>query len=28
VGTQEARIVLTVDSDRLWKMVEDYCREF
>ena len=28
VGTQEARIVLTVDSDRLWKMVEDYCKEF
>ena len=28
VGTQEARIVLNVDGDRLWKMVEDYCREF
>lgn len=28
IGTQQARIILTVDSDRLWKMVEDYCRNF
>ncbi len=27
-GTQQARIILTVDSDRLWKMVEDYCSNF
>ncbi len=28
VGTQKARVILTVDSDRLWKMVEDYCTKF
>lgn len=28
VGTQQARIILTVDSDRLWKMVEDYISKF
>ena len=28
VGTQKARIVLAVDGDRLWNMVEDYCKEF
>lgn len=27
-GTQPARIILTVDGDRLWKMVEDYCTKF
>ena len=28
VGTQQARIVLSVDDERMWKMVEDYCKEF
>jgi len=28
VGSQLARIILTVDSDRVWKMVEDYCSKF
>ena len=28
VGTQQARIVVTIDGDRLWKMVEDYCSKF
>ena len=28
VGTQQARIILSVDSDRLWEMVENYCKEF
>ncbi len=28
VGTQQARIILTVDNDRVWKMVEDYCSRF
>ncbi len=28
VGSQLARIILTVDSDRVWKMVEDYCSNF
>ena len=28
VGTQQARIILAVDNDRLWKMVEDYCAKF
>lgn len=28
VGTQHARIVLSLDGDRLWKMVEDYCSKF
>lgn len=27
-GTQQARIILTVDSDRLWKMIEEYCGKF
>ena len=28
VGTQEARIVVGLDGDKLWKMVEDYCKQF
>lgn len=28
VGTQQARIILTVDSNRLWKMIADYCSKF
>ncbi|NLX67358.1 MAG: nucleoside hydrolase [Bacteroidales bacterium] len=28
VGTQKARIILNVDDARLWKMVEDYIKEF
>lgn len=28
VGTQQARIILTVDEARLWEMIYDYCSNF
>ena len=28
VGSQQARIILTVDEPRLWSMIEKYCSEF
>ena len=28
IGTQQARILLKVDGERLWKMVEDYLSKF
>lgn len=28
VGTRQARIILEVDEDRLWNMINDYCRNF
>lgn len=28
IGSQQARILLTVDQDKLWEMIEKYCREF
>ncbi len=28
IGTQQARIILKVDGERLWKMVEDYLKKF
>jgi inosine-uridine nucleoside N-ribohydrolase len=28
IGTQQARIILKVDGERLWKMVEDYLSKF
>ena len=28
VGTQPARIILTVDEERLWKMIDEYCASF
>jgi inosine-uridine nucleoside N-ribohydrolase len=28
VGAQKARIIKTVDKDKLWKMVYDYCAKF
>lgn len=27
-GTQQARIILKVDNNRLWKMVDDYIKDF
>ena len=27
IGSQQARILLKVDGERLWKMVEDYLKE-
>jgi inosine-uridine nucleoside N-ribohydrolase len=28
VGSQQARILLKVDGERLWNMVEDYLKRF
>lgn len=28
IGTRQARIILTVDEERLWKMIEQYCANF
>ena len=28
VGTQSVRIVMEVDEERLWRLIEKYCRLF
>lgn len=28
IGSQQARLILTVDEARLWAMIEKYCSEF